>query len=90
MPTLAALEAPSLWIFGGEDHSMPTGWTLDRLDSLRAAGRPIRTLVYDDADHGILLFEEADGERTLTGYAPGYFAAMVAWLHGDRGQSPPR
>ncbi len=90
VPTLAALEAPSLWIFGGEDHSMPTGWTLDRLDSLRAAGRPIRTLVYDDADHGILLFEEADGERTLTGYAPGYFAAMVAWLHGDRGQSPPR
>lgn len=81
VPVVASLDAPSLWIFGGEDHSMPTGWTLDRLDSLRAEGAPVHTRLYPDADHGILRFEEDEvGARRALGYEAGYLQAMVDWL----------
>lgn len=81
VPTLAALNAPSLWIFGGEDSSMPTEWTIDELRKLQAGGKPIEYVVYPDADHGILRFEQAaDGGRRLVGYEPDYFKRQVEWL----------
>ena len=86
VPTVAGLDVPSLWIFGGEDHSMPTYWSIDRLVPLRAAGRPIEILLYPEADHGILRFEEMeDGARRMLGYEPGYLATQVAWLRFQSG-----
>jgi len=86
VPTVAGLDVPSLWIFGGEDHSMPTFWSIDRLVPLRAAGRPIEILLYPHADHGILRFEETeDGGRRMLGYEPGYMASQVAWLRYQSG-----
>lgn len=85
VPTLTALNTPSLWIFGGEDSSMPTEWTIDELRKLQAGGKPIEYVVYPDADHGILRFEKsAQGERRLLGYEPDYFKRQVEWLkqHG--------
>jgi acetyl esterase/lipase len=65
---------------------MPTRWSIDALERLREAGRPIRLLVYPDADHGILRFEEGDdGERRYLGYEPGYLPAQVAWLRYQSG-----
>lgn len=82
VPTMDSLTAtPSLWIFGGEDESMPTGWTVEKLEALRAKGRPIEIRVFPKADHGILRFEEAeDGTRRYLGYEPGYLRAQVEWL----------
>ncbi|MDX1622700.1 MAG: alpha/beta fold hydrolase [Gemmatimonadota bacterium] len=85
VPTVAALEAPSLWILGGEDHSMPTGWTIDELEKLQEAGRPIRIRVYPEADHGILLFEETQSGRRYLGYPPDYFPTMVDWVRRESG-----
>jgi len=86
VPTVAGLDVPSLWIFGGEDHSMPTYWSIDRLVPLRAAGRPVEILLYPEADHGILRFDEAeDGTRRMLGYEPGYMATQVAWLRFQSG-----
>jgi dienelactone hydrolase len=89
-PTVASLTAtPSLWIFGGEDHSMPTGWTVEKLAELRAAGRPIRIEIFPAADHGILRFaEDGDGGRRFLGYEPGYFQMQVAWLRQQSGLQP--
>lgn len=89
-PTVASLTGtPSLWIFGGEDNSMPTGWTVEKLERLRAAGRPIEIAVFPEADHGILRFEEtADGERRILGYEPGYFRMEVEWLRRQSGLEP--
>jgi dienelactone hydrolase len=86
-PTVASLtRTPSLWIFGGEDDSMPTGWTVEKLEKLRAAGRPIEIAVFPEADHGILRFEEtAGGERRYLGYEPGYFPMEVEWLRRQSG-----
>lgn len=81
VPTLAALQTPSLWIFGGEDSSMPTQWTIDELRKLQAARKPIEYMVYPDADHGILRFEKQhNGERRPIGYEPDYFKRQVEWL----------
>ena len=41
------------------------------------AGKPYSLTVFPDADHGMLTFEDKDGERLYTGYAPGYFTAEV-------------
>ncbi|HEX7181632.1 MAG TPA: alpha/beta fold hydrolase [Thermoanaerobaculia bacterium] len=87
VPTLAFLtETPSLWIFGGEDDSMPTQWTVEKLEDLRSKGRPIQIHVFPQADHGILRFEETqDGTRRYLGYEPEYWRMQVEWLRGQSG-----
>jgi dienelactone hydrolase len=81
VPTLAALESPSYWIFGGADSSMPTDWTIEALQKLQKRGKPIDYLIYPDADHGILRFETGeDGERRIVGYEPDYFRMQIDWL----------
>ena len=89
VPTLASLDQPSLWIFGDEDSSMPTQWSIDELERLKAAGRPIEIEVFPDAEHGILTFEEKDGERSYVGYAPGYLQLQVDWVRRQAGLDPP-
>ena len=49
-------------------------------DDPQHEGRPIVTAVFPDTDHGIIEFEERDGERMYTRYAEGYYAMMVEWI----------
>ena len=90
VPTVASLTGtPSLWLLADEDESMPTGWTVEKLEPLRAAGRPIEFKVYPDTDHGILRFEETpEGERRYLGYAPDYLMDQVNWLRAQSGLTP--
>ncbi len=85
VPTVASLDVPSLWIFGGRDSSMPSGWSIAELEKLAAAGRPVAIEVFPEAEHGILLFEEVSGERELRGYAPGFLPLQVDWLRRQSG-----
>lgn len=86
VPTLAELKSPSFWILGGQDSSMPTDATIEKLRSLQAAQRPIEYVVYPNAEHGILKFEKkADGERRLIGYEPEYLPQQVRWLQRQSG-----
>lgn len=88
MTTLTKLDAPSLWILGGEDSSNPTGWTLEKLQELRAAGKRISWQVFPHAEHGIRTFVETpDGRRDL-GLEPGYLPLMVRWLREQSGLPP--
>jgi dienelactone hydrolase len=82
VPTVASLTGtPSLWLLAGEDESMPTGWTVEKLEALRAVGRPITIRVYPGTDHGILRFEQKPGgERRYLGYHPDYLLDQVEWL----------
>jgi dipeptidyl aminopeptidase/acylaminoacyl peptidase len=80
VPTLQKLEAPSLWLLGGKDSSMPTGATVEALGALAAAGRPVEWVVFPDAEHGIIRAEDGPQGRRLTGYEARYFPMMLEWL----------
>ncbi len=77
---LETLDIPMLWLIGGDDIEAPNETTIATLQQLRAQGKPFETVVYPHADHGIRLFEEKDGERVYTGYAPGYHEKRVEWI----------
>ena len=80
VPTVRQLSIPSLWIFAAQDSSMPTQWSLDKLEPLRAQGKPIYTVVYPDTEHGILTFDKNDPKRTLRGYPASYLKTQIQWL----------
>ena len=88
MPTLRQVAAPQLWILAAEDREAPHEATLRRLEKLQREGRPIVTAVFPATDHGILEFEERDGERVYTRYAEGYYPMMVEWIRGGTVTGP--
>lgn len=80
LPTLEKLDAPLLWVLAGSDREAPPAETRRRLTTLAKAGRPITVIEYPDTDHGIIEFETAaDGKRTSTRYADGYYRAILEW-----------
>lgn len=78
--TLKKLDIPMLWVLGGKDIDAPNEVTIAELGRLRAAGKPIDLKIYPTADHGIVEFEEKDGERVYTRYSPGYFELESGWV----------
>jgi uncharacterized protein len=80
--TLEKLDIPMLWVLGGDDIEAPNEVTIAELERLRATGKPIDLKIYPTADHGIVEFEEKDGERVYTRYSPGYFELENAWVRG--------
>jgi pimeloyl-ACP methyl ester carboxylesterase len=84
--TLARLDVPSLWIFGGKDSSAPTQWSVDELRKLQADNKPIEYFIYPDAEHGITRFKQKDdGERVTLGYEDGYFRQQLEWYRKQSG-----
>lgn len=84
--TLAKLDVPSLWVFGGKDSSAPTQWSVEALTKLQAAGKPIEYFIYPDAEHGITRFKDnGDGERATLGYEDGYFRQQLDWYRKQSG-----
>lgn len=71
-------ETPMAWLLGGKDLSAPNAQTITKLRALIKEGKPLELLVFPDADHGMLIFDEQDGKRVYTGYAPDYFRMEVA------------
>ncbi|MEH6414665.1 alpha/beta hydrolase family protein [Pseudomonas sp. CGJS7] len=81
MPVLRSLNTPQLWVLGGDDVEAPSEETQKRLKALGDAGRPITSVVFPQADHGILEFEkDAKGERQHTRTADGYVAMQLEWV----------
>lgn len=88
MPVLSNLDVPQLWILGGQDRDAPPFETLRRLDELGKAGRPITTIVFPQADHGMYEFEtDADGERVSTRQPEGYLKAMADFIRQADGNT---
>jgi pimeloyl-ACP methyl ester carboxylesterase len=76
---------PQLWILGADDTDAPAGETSRRLAALAGAGRPIRTVVFSGADHGIYEYETTpDGTRVSTRNPDGYFALMRDFILQSR------
>ncbi len=81
MPVLRSLSVPQLWMVGGDDVEAPSEETQRRLAELGRAGRPLTSVVFPSADHGILEFElDAKGERQHTRTAEGYQRMQLDWI----------
>ena len=65
---------------------MPSADSIDVLEDLRGAGRPIEVKIFHDAEHGILHYEgDHPSDRKIVGYAPGYLDLQVQWLRVQSG-----
>lgn len=76
LPTLRSLTAPSLWILGERDRSIPLRKTVDTLDRLAGDGKPVTTRVYPGLNHSL--------RNTVTGEQPDFWRAIEAWLRERR------
>jgi pimeloyl-ACP methyl ester carboxylesterase len=85
MPVLRNLRIPQLWLLGEDDLDAPSAETARRLRALAADGLPIQVKVFPRAEHGLYEYEEAaDGTRTSTRQAAGYFPAIVSFVRGGK------
>lgn len=75
---LATSSTPMVWLLAEEDRSAPNKQTIAKLRAMERDGRPIELRVFEDADHGMVTFDDVDGERVASGYAAGYFQAEIA------------
>jgi dienelactone hydrolase len=76
LPVLRTMAAPSLWILGDRDRSIPLRKTVDTLQRLASEGRPIDTRVFPGVNHGM---------RSIDGGAPpDVWGTVGGWLR-DRG-----
>lgn len=75
---LATSNTPMVWLLAQEDRSAPNEQTVAKLRAMEGDGRPIELIVFENADHGMVTFDEVNGERVATGYAAGYFQAEIA------------
>ena len=73
-------EIPTAWLLAQEDTSAPNEQTIATLRSLIAQGKPHSLTVFPDADHGMVVLNDDNGEITVAAYAPGYFQAEVEEL----------
>jgi dienelactone hydrolase len=90
-PLLERMDIPMLWLLGGDDVEAPNEVTIAFLKHLEAEGKPVRSIVYPGADHGILLFrKDGKGERVYTRYAPTYYRDKIRWLRERCSLTGPR
>ncbi len=74
---LSELSIPMAWFLGEADESAPNELTIPQLRRLREQGKPYELILFKDAAHTMLVFEDRDGQPAYTGYAPQYFRAEV-------------
>ncbi len=84
---VGALATPQLWVLADSDRDAPGDLTRARLSKFIAAGRPIELYVFRHTDHGITNYvEAADGSRTTTRVADGYYRLLGDWIKGAASQ----
>lgn len=80
VPALKSYDKPHLWILAGRDSSAPATNTLRILREVQASRPNLDIVMFPTADHGIIEFEEKDGERLQTRFSEGYFKLVADWI----------
>ena len=74
-PILERLDVPTLWIFGDPalDRLGPVSLSLERLERLRASGKPYTIKSFSGADHSLQLARggEVPLQNVVAGWLPG-------------------
>lgn len=80
VPALKAYDKPHLWVLAGRDSSAPSENTLRILREVQAERPNLDIVMFPNADHGIIEFEEKDGKRLETRFSEGYFKLVADWI----------
>jgi pimeloyl-ACP methyl ester carboxylesterase len=90
MPSIRAMNIPSIWLYGAKDRTVPSRLCVERLDPLtREAGRDFSHVNFPGGTHGLiktengLLAEAARSNRVVDGL----WTTIRDWLR-SRGFSP--
>lgn len=80
VPALKAYDKPHLWILAGRDSSAPATNTLRILREVQVSRPNLDIVMFPTADHGIIEFEEKNGERLSTRFSEGYLQLVADWI----------
>lgn len=80
LDVLAERGVPQVWLIAEKDSSAPNEFTLAELRRRVDRGEPITLRVFENTDHGFLMFEERDAVRVYGNYHPDYFRTEVSWV----------
>jgi pimeloyl-ACP methyl ester carboxylesterase len=74
LPLIRQMNGPGLWLYGGQDRSVPSGKSAATLQRLRRAGKDFTIVTFSDAGHGLLDTPPTD---------PRAIDRLVAWLRAN-------
>jgi hypothetical protein len=80
LPALQAYQGPHLWVLAGRDSSAPSATTLNILREVQTTHPNLDIVMFPNADHGIIEFEEKNGQRLETRFSEGYFPLIADWI----------
>ena len=69
MPTLSKLSIPGLWIFGGKDIQVPVNLSIEKLNTLKAKGKPFEYQLFPALGHNTAF---SDDEKPVK--------KMIEWM----------
>ena len=75
--TLAQLSIPGLWLFGGRDVQAPVGLSIERLNALKAQGKPYEYRLFPELGHNVA---PSDAGETIV--------AAVQWIKSIATEAP--
>lgn len=81
LAALTALRAPSFWVLGEKDHSIPLRRTAEALERLKAQRKPITIHVIPGVNHGL--------RDPVTGAQPDFWRPMSEWFARVGVTAPP-
>ena len=82
IPFVRQMRIPSVWIFGGNDDSVPVDLSIDALHALQKEGYPFELAWFPMRNHQ--LWETSDWRRQyaplIHRYVPHYFDTTLRWV----------
>ena len=82
IPFVRQMRIPSVWIFGGNDDSVPVDLSIDALHALQKEGYPFELAWFPMGNHQ--LWETSDWSRQyaplIHRYVPHYFDTTLRWM----------
>ena len=91
IPFIRQMRIPGVWIFGGQDDSIPVDLSIEALKALQKEGYPFEVSYFPMGNHP--MWETTDWSRQYSPlihrYVPQYFDTTLRWLlilssRGDR------
>jgi dipeptidyl aminopeptidase/acylaminoacyl peptidase len=82
IPFIRQMRIPSVWIFGGNDDSVPVDESIEALQALRKEGYPFELAWFPSGNHQ--MWETTDWSRQyaplIHRYVPQYFDTTLRWV----------